>query len=211
MRLQVRLPRILDGGLESNHKHALGPTLFCQLVGGKGLPETHLCIPQKSRDRMHVLLPDRVEVGVRLLHGRALFSAHRECLVMRAGELLVHAHLGEHGLQVLDRAAHPLQFCVLEAPPNKRRAHIVVGEDSPIITLGGLVQLDSEIPNSGSLELLGYTTFHVARGLAHLEKTGMCLVVNRVGIDAGPRLRLGCKYLLNSLLTHRHRHRDSLP
>ena len=57
----------------------------------------------------------RVEVGVRLLHRFGLFAAHRERLVMRAGEPLPRAQFGEHGLHVLDRAAHPFQFGVLEA------------------------------------------------------------------------------------------------
>ena len=68
----------------------------------------------------------RVEVGVRHLHRFGLLAAHRERLVMRAGELLARAQFGEHGLHVLDRAAHPLQFGVLEALLDERRAHVVV-------------------------------------------------------------------------------------
>ena len=57
----------------------------------------------------------RVEVGVRPFDRLGLLTAHRERLVMRAGEPLPGAQLGEHGLHVPDRAAHPFQFGVLEA------------------------------------------------------------------------------------------------
>ena len=92
---------------------------------------------------MHVLLPDGVEVGVRLVHGLGLLAAHREGLVMRAGEPLAGAQFGEHGLHVLDRAAHPLQLDVLETLPGERRAHLVIGEDGAVVALGGLVELDA--------------------------------------------------------------------
>ena len=106
---EVRLPRILDGGLEGHHEHALGAELLGELVGGEGLAEAHLRVPEEARDGVHVLLPDRVEVGVRLVHRLGLLAAHRERLVMRAGELLARPQLGEHGLDVGDRAAHPLE------------------------------------------------------------------------------------------------------
>jgi hypothetical protein len=98
---EVRLPRILDGGLEGDHQHALGAELLGELVGGEGLAEAHLRVPEEARDGVHVLLPDGVEVGVRLVHGLGLLAAHREGLVMRAGEPLAGAQLGEHGLHVL--------------------------------------------------------------------------------------------------------------
>ena len=106
---------------------------------------------------------------------------------MRAGELLAGAQFGEHGLHVLDRAAHPFQFGVLEAFLDERRAHVVIGEDRAVVALGGLVQLDRVVLDGGGLELLGDALLHVARGLAHLEETLVRLVVNRVGVDARGR------------------------
>ncbi len=144
----------------------------------------------------------RVEVGVRLLHGFGLLAAHRERLVMRAGEPLPGAQLGEHGLHVLDRAAHPLQFGVLEALPDERRAHLVVGEDRAVVALGGLVELDRVVLDGGGLDLLGDALLHVARRLPDLEETRVRLVVDRVGVDARPGLRLGRKDFLDGL-THR--------
>ena len=146
----------------------------------------------------------RVEVGVRLVHRFGLFAAHRERLVMRAGEPLARAQFGEHGLHVLDRAAHPLQFGVLEAFLDERRAHVVVGEDGAVVALGGFVQFDRVVLDGGGLELLGDALLHVARRLPDLEETLVRLVVDRVGVDARPGFRLGRKDFLDGL-THPQR------
>ncbi len=85
---EVRLPRILHGGLEGHHQHALGAEFLRELIGGEGLAEAHLRVPQEARDGVHILRPDGVEVGVRLFDGLGLLlGAHRESLVVRAGEL----------------------------------------------------------------------------------------------------------------------------
>ena len=136
---------------------------------------------------------------MRLVHGLGLLPAHREGLVMRAGEPLARAQLGEHGLHILDRAAHPLQFDVLEALPDERRAHLVVGEDGAVVALGGFVEFDPVVLDGGGLDLLGDALLHVARRLAHLEETLVRLVVNRVGVDARPGLRLGREDFLDGL------------
>jgi hypothetical protein len=51
------------------------------------------------------------------------------------------AQFGEHGLHVLDSAAHPFKFGILETFPDERCAHIVIGKDAAVVTLGGLIQL----------------------------------------------------------------------
>ena len=122
---------------------------------------------------------------------------------MRAGEPLAGAQLGEHGLHVLDRAAHPLQLGVLEALLDERRAHLVVGEDCAVVALGGLVEFDRVVLDRGGLELLGDALLHVARGLADLEQTLVRLVVDRVGVDARPGLRLRREDFLDGLTHHR--------
>jgi hypothetical protein len=113
---EVGLPGILHGGLERHHQHPLGAELLGELVGGEGLAEAHLRVPEEARDGVHVLLPDGVEVGVRLFDRLGLLPPHRERLVMRAGEPLPGAQLGEHGFHIRDRAAHPLQFGVSRSP-----------------------------------------------------------------------------------------------
>ncbi len=107
------------------------------------------------------------------------------------------AQFGEHGLHVLDRAAHPFQFGVLEALLDESCAHLVVGEDGAVVALGGLVEFDAVVLDGGGLELLGDALFHVARGLAHLEETRVRRVVNRIGVDARTGLRLRRKDFLD--------------
>jgi hypothetical protein len=58
MRFQIGLPGILNGRLEGDNQHALGAQLLRQLVGGEGLAEAHLGVPQKARHGVHVLGPD---------------------------------------------------------------------------------------------------------------------------------------------------------
>ena len=144
-----------------------------------------------------------MEVGVRLLHRLGLFAAHLKCLVMRAGEPLPRAQFGEHGLQVLEGAAHPFQFGVRELLPDECRAHLVVAEDGAVVALGRFVQFDLVVLDGGGLELLGDALLHIARRLPNLEKTLVRLVVDRIGVDARPSLRLRCENLLDGL-THRH-------
>jgi hypothetical protein len=59
--------------------------------------------------------------------------------------------------------------------------------------------------DASGLELLGDALFHIARCLSNLKKTLVRLVVNRIGVDARPGLRLRCEDLLNGWLTHRQR------
>ena len=93
--LQVGLPGVLDRRLEGHHQHLLGAELLGELVGGEGLAEAHLGVPQEARHRVRVLVPDRVEVGVRLVDGLGLLRPHRERLVVGAGELQPGAQLGD--------------------------------------------------------------------------------------------------------------------
>ena len=73
---------------------------------------------------------------MRLVHGLGLFGAHREGLVMRAGELLPGAQLGDHRLHIGEGALHPLQLGVLEALALQAGAHLMVGEDGAVLALG---------------------------------------------------------------------------
>ena len=124
---------------------------------------------------------------------------------MRAGEPLSRAQFGEHGLQVLERAAHPFQFGVLELLPDECRAHLVVAEDGAVVALGGFVQFDLVVLDGGGLELLSDALLHIARCLPNFKKTLVRLVVDRIGVDARPSFRLGRKDFLDGRLTHRHR------
>ncbi len=134
-----------------------------------------------------------------LYHGGALLGAHRERLGMRAGELLPGAQFSEDGFHVLERAAHPLQFRVLDGSFDERCPHVVVGEDRAVVALGRLVEFDLVVLDRGGLHLLGDALPHVAGGLPHLEETRMRLVRDGVGVDARPGLRLGRKDFFDGL------------
>jgi hypothetical protein len=120
----------------------LAPSFFGELVGGEGLAEAHLRVPEEARDGVHVLLPDGVEVGVGLVHGLGLLAAHREGLVMRAGEPLAGAQFGEHGLHVGDRAAHPLQLGFSKPFWTSAARTSWSVKKRAVVALGGFVQFD---------------------------------------------------------------------
>ncbi len=81
MVLEVRLPRILNGGLEGDDQHALGIQLLRQLVAGEGLAETHLGVPEEARHGLGVLGPAGLVVVVGDFHRLGLLAPHREGFV----------------------------------------------------------------------------------------------------------------------------------
>ncbi len=86
---------------------------------------------------------------------------------MRTAKLLTRAQFGKCGFYIFKRAAHPFQFCVLEALFNEDCAHFVIGEDCAIVTLGGLIEFNGVVLDVGGFKLLGDTLFHIAHGLAY--------------------------------------------
>ena len=58
---------------------------------------------------------------------------------MRSREFLAGAQLGKHGLHILERATHPLQFDVLETLLHERRAHFMIAEEGAVVALGGFI------------------------------------------------------------------------
>jgi len=72
---------------------------------------------------------------------------------VRAGEPLPCAQFGEHGLHVLEGAAHPFQFGVRELFPDERRAHLVIGEDGAVVALGQFIQFDRVVLDGRGFEL----------------------------------------------------------
>ncbi len=85
---------------------------------------------------MIILLPNGLEIIVRLIHRLSLFAAHSKGFVMRTGEPFSRAQFGKRGLYVFHRTAHPLQFGIFKALCNKNRPHFVVRKDRAVIALG---------------------------------------------------------------------------
>ena len=125
-----------------------------------------------------------MEVGVRQLYCLGLFTPHRKVLMMRTGEPLSRAQFRQLGFHVLDRAAHPFQFCVLELLLDECCAHLVVAIDGAVVALSGLVQLDLVILDGCGLELLCDALLYVARCLPNFQKAIVRLVINRISVDA---------------------------
>mmetsp|Transcript_15294 Transcript_15294/g.36314 ORF Transcript_15294/g.36314 Transcript_15294/m.36314 type:complete len:427 (+) Transcript_15294:4013-5293(+) len=186
MVLQVGLPGILHRRLKRQHQHTFGVEPLCQLVGGEGLAKTHLRVPQEARCRAGILRPDRLVIGQGLAHCIRLLSPHAEGLVVRTRETLSCAQLSKHGFHVVCRATHPFQRGVLVPLVHECGAHIEVGKNGAVGSLGWFVQHDDVVLNRCRLQLLGHAHCHVARRLAHLEQALVGLVRDGVGIDARP-------------------------
>jgi hypothetical protein len=161
-----------------------------ELIGGEGLAEAHLRVPEEARDGVHVLRPDGVEVVVGLVHGGALLGAHgnvwscvpvKRCPV-RSSVSTVFTSLSVQRIHSNSVFAQPFL--------DEGGAHLVVGEGRAVVALGELIQLDGVVLDVGGLELLGDALLHVARGLPHLEQARVRLVRDGVGVDARPGLRL---------------------
>lgn len=134
---------------------------------------------------------------MRCFHRFGLFPAHRKCLVMRPGELLPGAQLGQDGLHVRSRTAHPFELGVLEFLLLERCPHLVIAEDAAIVALSRLVEFYAKVLDRRGLQLLGNALLCVARRLPDLEETLMRRIVDGIGIDARPRLRLRRKNVVD--------------
>ena len=183
---QVRLPRILHRRLERHDEDALGPEFPGKLVGRERLPEPHLRVPQESRDGVHVLAPDGMEVGVRLVDRGALLRTHRERLVMRPGKFLASAQFRDGGQDVGDTTPDPLAGRAFEPLVGKVPSHVMVGEGGPVRPLRQLVNVDRVVRDRCRPELFLNPCLGVLRRLADFQEPGMGDIVDRIRVDAQP-------------------------
>jgi len=202
MGFKIRLPSILHGGFEGQHQHAASSHLLRQLVGGEGLAEPHLRVPEEAWDGGGVLLPAGLIIGIGLLDSACLLVARRKILVMGAGELLAGTKLRQHGFQVRDRTLHPFKLWVEKALSLQGFAHGMIGNDAAVIPLGALVQLNDVVGDSGGLELLRHPLLHVAGGLPDFQQTLMRIRRNAIGIDARARFGFRRENILDGWLIH---------
>ncbi len=188
MALEVGLPGVFDGRLEGDDEHAPGLETFGEVIGGEGLAETHLRVPEELGHGIRVFGPPVLEVGVGLLDGTLLLVAHAEGRVMRAGVGLAGAQFGDRGEHVVDRAPHPLEHRVGEALLHEPPTHLEVAEHRTLGAVRRLVDDDLVVLDRRRLELLSDAGLHVLRRLPDLEEAGVRLVVDRVRVDAEARL-----------------------
>nr|WP_241209515.1 hypothetical protein [Melaminivora alkalimesophila] len=143
----------------------------------------------------------------RLAHGLRLLVAHREALVVRAAQGAAAAQLGQRGLHVRQRAAHPFELRPLTAPTLKGGAQFVVSDHAAIGTLGGFIHFDAEIGDCRRAQLLGHALAHVARGLTDFQQAGVGIVGNGVGVQAGAGCGLRGQEDVDRRSIHQHLHR----
>ena len=75
---KVFTPCRFNRRFEGQHEDALEAHLLCKLIGGKGFPETHLCIPEKFRRSAGVLFRSISIILHRALNRLILFRTHFE-------------------------------------------------------------------------------------------------------------------------------------
>lgn len=96
------------------------------------------------------------------------------------------AKLGQHAFDIGDGALHPLELRVGKAFFGEGRAYVVVTKHATVGALGGLVEFDGVVGDSGGLELLGDPLRHITGGLADFELAGVGRIVDGVSVDARP-------------------------
>lgn len=110
VRGEVLLPRRLHRRLEGQHQNTSEPHVLGELVGGEGLPEAHLGVPQELWRSCAALALDGAEVLLGLLHRRRLLRPHPEVARAPLDVRRSVAHGDVRGFHVVDGAAEPLRL-----------------------------------------------------------------------------------------------------
>ena len=114
MAFKIALPRIFNSRFEGQHQNPFGPHFFGELIAGEGLAKAHFGVPEKARDGVPIFGPARLVIAKGSLYRLGLLAAHPEGFIMSARAFLAGAQLGQNGLQIGERAAHPLKHGVLK-------------------------------------------------------------------------------------------------
>ena len=128
MALQVLTPGILHGGLEGEHEHTLHVHAARELVGGEGLAEAHLGVPEELGRVAVAGLLAGTEVRLRLVDGIELLGAHGEVLGALALIAGAVANLQPGVANVGRCAAEPFAAYVLKAVGGKALVDSVIHE-----------------------------------------------------------------------------------
>ena len=212
---KIFFPSCLNCGFEGKDQNLLPLHLQGELVGGKGLAEAHLAVPEEVR-RTPLFRSIALEIGRRLIHRPFLFRPHAEILDA------VPSHIypvpdGHNGRPYLLRCA-AIPFALNMSAPHfhQHAMHVMVHKHRTILPHGRFLDQDTVrwFARAHNVILLAYSFLHANRGIAHLQNTfqvGVILVFVR--IDHRSRLRLfrkivviGCHRLL-FILFHWSYHR----
>jgi len=173
-------------GLEGEDQHPAKAQLPGQLVGGEGLAEAHLAVPQELGHPARALGVHRAVVGGGQVHGLLLLGAHFEGpgAVFRVQRAAAHGdHRGPH---VVHPAAEPLAAGGLHALAPKHGVNVPVREGAAVRVHGALPEEyavgDLPVRALGGV-LLGHPPVHVHRREAHLQAARIGHV--GIGVDHG--------------------------
>ena len=201
MVFQIGLPRGLHGRFEGQNQHAPPAHALGQLVGGKGLAEAHLGVPQEVGRLVRLLLVEGLKVFGRLGHRLGLLRPHDEVERAILG-LRSSLAQGQHRRPHLGHVAlEPLPVGIADAPLPQLGMHVAVGEGRAVVAHGRLLQHDAvgRRPGFDDGILLGHPVADVDGGVTHLEQP----VVLRIGVPVGVDFRLAYRPRGEELFTHR--------
>ena len=139
MPFQIIFPRALYGGLEGKYQYLFPAHCLGELIGGKGLAETHFGVPQEMRSLIFVAF---VFFEIRKIcgshfYGFALFGAHakRESAVFFVDFARFDRKIRR--LHFFDRTHEPFTFRVFDADTVQIMMDFVVVEDRAVVLHGG--------------------------------------------------------------------------
>ena len=192
VRGEVLLPRRLDRRLEGEHEQAPEAHVLGELVGGVGLAEALLRVPEELGRARAALLLDGAEVGLGLVDGGLLLGPHPEGLRAPLDVLGAVAHSDVGGPHVVHGAAEPLGLLpvavaqALEAVLLEVGVHLVVQKHGAVVAHGGRGEHDL-VGLLAGLErrvVLVHALLDGAPGVADLEQPLELAVVRlAVGVD----------------------------
>ena len=170
---EVVTPGLLDGWLVGEHEDAGPAHLLGQLVGGEGLTETHLGVPQVVGRLTRLGLGVRAQVGGGLLNSAGLLGAGLEVRHRPGrGKVLSLAHRLDGGGHLVLGRLEPLAGDVVVAGLLQGGVHLIVSEDAPVVGDSGLNEQDVGLGGDWEFdlfELLADADANVALGLSNLD------------------------------------------
>ena len=175
---QVFFPSLSNGWLEGQHQDACPLHSLCQLIGGEGLSEAHLAVPEKVRCAAP-FLGIALEVGFRFIYRPLLLLPHSEGLVAMPGNILAFPYGNYCRPYLLRRATIPFALYVFAAHLHQSAMHVVVEERSAVLPHRALLYQYpvGRLAWADNVVLLAHTFLHSNRRIAHLQNTLQVRVV----------------------------------
>ena len=187
VRKQVFLPCRLDGWFERQHEYMLPSHAQGQLIGGKGLSEAHLGIPEEmsSKSLIGFVGSKRPEICRSLSDRLFLFGSHLEVQGTLQECNLIVPHCLDSLFHLSRTASEPFSPWILNVRIKEYLMYSLVAEHRTILAHGRPNEF--HFPRlSGNKRRIMFFHPHVntASRKAHFEHTGIACV--GIGIDDRP-------------------------